>query len=38
MTDPSGLFVDSGGNIISVDNKNDRIQVKAMDLSILKTN
>jgi hypothetical protein len=27
MTDPSGLFVDSGGNIISADSKNDRIQV-----------
>lgn len=27
MTDPSGLFVDSGGNIISGDSKNDRIQV-----------
>jgi len=37
MTDPSGLFVDSGGNIISADSKNDRIQVKTMDLSILKT-
>jgi hypothetical protein len=37
MTDPSGLFVDSGGNIISADSKNDRIQVKTMDLSIWKT-
>ena len=27
MSDPSGLFVDSGGNIISADSKNDRIQV-----------
>ncbi len=27
MTDPSGLFVDSGGHIISADSKNDRIQV-----------
>jgi hypothetical protein len=27
MTDPSGLFIDSGGNIISADSKNDRIQV-----------
>jgi hypothetical protein len=25
--DPSGLFIDSGGNIISADSKNDRIQV-----------
>ena len=28
MIDPSGLFIDSGGNIISADSKNDRIQVK----------
>lgn len=28
MTDPSGLFVDSGGNVISADSKNDRIQVE----------
>jgi hypothetical protein len=27
MMDPSGLFIDSGGNIISADSKNDRIQV-----------
>ncbi|UJR15288.1 hypothetical protein I4U23_002241 [Adineta vaga] len=27
MIDPSGLFVDSGGNIISADSKNDRIQI-----------
>ncbi|CAF0982943.1 unnamed protein product [Adineta ricciae] len=27
LIDPSGLFVDSGGNIISADSKNDRIQV-----------
>ncbi|CAF5114365.1 unnamed protein product, partial [Rotaria sp. Silwood1] len=26
MTDPSGLFIDTGGNIISADSKNDRIQ------------
>ena len=28
MNDPSGLFIDSGGNIISADSKNDRVQVK----------
>jgi hypothetical protein len=28
MTEPSGLFIDSGGNIISADSKNDRIQVR----------
>ena len=28
MNDPSGLFIDSSGNIISADSKNDRIQVK----------
>ena len=28
MIDPSGLFLDSNGNIISADSKNDRIQVK----------
>lgn len=27
MMDPSGLFLDSTGNIISADSKNDRIQV-----------
>jgi hypothetical protein len=27
MTEPSGLYIDSGGNIISADSKNDRIQV-----------
>ena len=27
MTDPSGLYVDSGGNVISADSKNDRIQI-----------
>ena len=31
LIDPSGLFVDSGGNIISADSKNDRIQVKIVD-------
>lgn len=30
MTDPSGLFVDSGGNIVSADSKNDRIQVSIL--------
>jgi hypothetical protein len=28
MTEPAGLFIDSGGNIISADSKNDRVQVK----------
>jgi len=28
MIDPAGLFIDSGGNIINADSKNDRIQVK----------
>jgi len=28
MSDPAGLFIDSGGNIINADSKNDRIQVK----------
>lgn len=27
MYEPSGLYIDSGGNIISADSKNDRIQV-----------
>ncbi|CAF0920865.1 unnamed protein product [Adineta ricciae] len=27
MHDPSGLFIDSGGNIISADSKNDRVQL-----------
>ena len=27
MIEPSGLFIDSGGNIISADSKNDRVQV-----------
>ncbi|CAF4267417.1 unnamed protein product [Rotaria socialis] len=31
MIDPSGLFIDSGGNIISADSKNDRIQLFASD-------
>ncbi|CAF4258129.1 unnamed protein product [Rotaria sp. Silwood2] len=31
MTDPSGLFIDSGGNIISADSKNDRIQIFTSD-------
>ncbi|CAF4590956.1 unnamed protein product [Rotaria socialis] len=31
MIDPSGLFVDSNGNIISADSKNDRIQVFKSD-------
>ncbi len=31
MSDPSGLYVDSGGNIISADSKNDRIQVNRMN-------
>jgi DNA-binding beta-propeller fold protein YncE len=31
MIDPSGLFIDSGGNIISADSKNDRIQVFSSD-------
>ncbi|CAF0823042.1 unnamed protein product [Adineta steineri] len=29
MNEPSGLFIDSGGNIISADSKNDRIQLFA---------
>ncbi len=33
MTDPSGLFVDSGGNIINADSKNDRIQVNRIDFT-----
>jgi hypothetical protein len=28
MIDPAGLFIDSGGNIINADSRNDRIQVK----------
>lgn len=28
MHDPAGLFIDSGGNIINADSKNDRIQVR----------
>ena len=35
MTDPSGLFVDSGRNIISADSKNDRIQVSGMNLFVI---
>lgn len=35
MTDPSGLFVDSGGNIISADSKNDRVQVCDMNLAVV---
>ena len=35
MHDPSGLFIDSGGNIISADSKNDRIQVKLPRIAIL---
>ncbi|CAF3789768.1 unnamed protein product [Rotaria sp. Silwood1] len=31
MIDPSGLFIDSGGNIISADSKNDRIQLFSSD-------
>ncbi|CAF2881864.1 unnamed protein product [Rotaria sp. Silwood2] len=31
MVDPSGLFIDSGGNIISADSKNDRIQLFSSD-------
>ena len=31
MTDPSGLYVDSGGNIINADSKNDRIQVNRIN-------
>jgi hypothetical protein len=31
MTDPSGLFIDTGGNIISADSKNDRIQVNLFE-------
>ncbi|CAF3697154.1 unnamed protein product [Rotaria sp. Silwood1] len=31
MTDPSGLFIDTGGNIISADSKNDRIQIFTSD-------
>ncbi|CAF4410735.1 unnamed protein product, partial [Adineta steineri] len=27
MSDPSGLVIDSGGNIISADSKNDRLQI-----------
>jgi hypothetical protein len=27
MADPSGLYIDSGGNVISADSRNDRIQV-----------
>lgn len=27
MTDPSGLYIDTGGNVINADSKNDRIQV-----------
>ena len=30
MNDPSGLFIDSGGNVISADSKNDRIQVDGL--------
>jgi hypothetical protein len=32
MIDPSGLFIDSGRNIISADSKNDRIQVNRIDI------
>jgi hypothetical protein len=34
MTEPSGLYIDSGGNIISADSKNDRIQVKQKNKNI----
>jgi len=27
MTDPSGLYIDTGGNVINADSKNDRIQI-----------
>ena len=35
LTDPSGLVIDSGGNVISADSKNDRIQVHGIDLFLL---
>jgi hypothetical protein len=34
MNEPSGLFIDSGGNIISADSRNDRLQVKKQSVSI----
>ncbi len=34
MNEPSGLFIDSGGNIISADSRNDRIQVNKNNKNI----
>ena len=38
MSDPSGLFIDSGGNIISADSKNDRVQVNKIKHVLIQIN